>query len=129
MRSIRIHAAAAAVMLTVTAAQADDITGVWVSPRSDTGSFLELELSPCGEAVCGVIVAVHDGGDPANVGKQMVWDMVLGDDGVYSDGEVWAPDDDKVYVGEMRLIDADTLGLSGCVLGGLICRESAFVRK
>ena len=48
-------------------------------------------------------------------------------DGTYSSGKVWAPDRDKTYKAKM-VLDGNALGVSGCVLGGAVCRESMWSR-
>ena len=53
--------------------------------------------------------------------------MVPSGGGTYSGGSVWAPDRDKTYRGKMQL-SGDDLAVSGCVLGGLICRASDWRR-
>jgi uncharacterized protein (DUF2147 family) len=36
--------------------------------------------------------------------------------------KIWKVDDDKVYDSEMKLRDNGALKVSGCILGGLICK-------
>ena len=45
----------------------------------------------------------------------------------WDDGRIWKADEDKVYDSEMEL-RGDTLVVSGCVLGGLICRSQTWPR-
>ena len=47
--------------------------------------------------------------------------------GAYGGGKVWAPDRDKTYNSKMQL-SGDSLAVSGCVLGGIICRASDWTR-
>ncbi len=53
--------------------------------------------------------------------------MVANGDGSYGNGKVWAPDRDKTYKSKMQLA-GDRLSVSGCVLGGVICRASDWQR-
>lgn len=110
---------------------ADPAEGTWKTKPDDNGHFGYVEIAPCGAALCGVLVKAFDETgaeiESPNIGKQIVWDMVANGDGTYGDGKVWAPDRDKTYNSKMAL-DGDTLGVSGCVLGGIICRESAWTR-
>jgi uncharacterized protein (DUF2147 family) len=40
----------------------------------------------------------------------------------WDDGKIWKVDDDKVYDSEMKLRDNGALKVSGCILGGPICK-------
>lgn len=43
-------------------------------------------------------------------------------------GELLNVEDGKTYTGHMTLIDADTLKIEGCVLGGIICKGDEWKR-
>lgn len=122
---------AAALVLVAGAASADPVEGVWKTKPDDNGNFGHVEIAPCGAKLCGTLVKAFDGAgapvDSPNVGKQIVWDMVAKGDGAYGDGKVWAPDRDKTYNSKMQL-SGDGLAVSGCVLGGMICRASDWSR-
>ena len=45
----------------------------------------------------------------------------------WEDGKIWKVDDDEVYNSEMEL-SGNVLTVSGCVLGGLICRSQDWPR-
>lgn len=113
------------------AAVADPVEGMWKTKPDDNGKYGYVQIAPCGEKLCGVLVKAFDatGAETAspNIGKQIVWDMVATGDGSYGDGKVWAPDRDKTYNSKMAL-SGDTLAVSGCVLGGWICRASDWSR-
>jgi uncharacterized protein (DUF2147 family) len=93
--------------------------------------FGHVEIAPCGDRLCGVLVEAFDTSgakiESPNIGKQIVWDMTANGDGTYGGGKVWAPDRDKTYRSKMAL-SGDTLAVSGCVLGGVICRASDWTR-
>ena len=57
---------------------------------------------------------------PAIAQDKIVWDMVAYPDGLYDDGQIYSPDRDKTYNGDMTL-SGDSLKVRGCVLG--ICRD------
>ncbi|MEM6489793.1 MAG: DUF2147 domain-containing protein [Pseudomonadota bacterium] len=116
---------AAPVAATVARADASSPIGTWQTQRSDEGRYLHIEITPCaaGSAtLCGTIVGAFGGARPGLVGRRMIWDMAPDGGDRWDDGRVWAPDDDDEYSAKMHLKDADTLELSGCVFGGLICR-------
>jgi uncharacterized protein (DUF2147 family) len=105
---------------------ADPVEGVWQTAPDDNGNFGHIQVQPCGVKICGTLIKSFDkDGKPMhsdNVGKQIVWDMVAQGNGAYGAGKVWSPDRDKTYSSKMQLT-GDSLAVSGCVLGGLICRN------
>ncbi len=108
------------------AALADPVEGLWQSPVNEKGASIQVEVAACGAAFCGTITSVQNG-NQAIVGKTMIEDMTARDNGLYDGGRVWAPDEDKTYLGRLTL-KGDSLKISGCVLGGLICRGEKFSR-
>jgi uncharacterized protein (DUF2147 family) len=122
---------AAALSLLASAALADPVEGLWKTKPDDNGNFGHVEIAPCGAKLCGILVKAFDGSgaeiDSPNIGRKIVWDMVANGDGTYGGGKVWAPDRDKTYKSKMKL-DGSSLAVSGCVLGGAICRDSVWTR-
>jgi uncharacterized protein (DUF2147 family) len=111
-------------------AEAQEVFGVWESEKNDQGRYLHIELHPCAEdraKICGTIVGAFGGAGQDNVGKPIIWDMAAEGAGEWDDGRIWKPDEDKIYDSEMEL-RGDTLVVSGCVLGGLICRSQTWPR-
>lgn len=120
----------AATALGASAAQAQEVFGVWQSERTDNGRYLHIEVHACADdaaKVCGTIVGAFGGASQDNIGKPIIWDMVPEGAGTWDDGRIWKADEDKVYDSEMEL-RGDTLLVSGCVLGGLICRSQNWPR-
>lgn len=120
------------------AASAADVTGLWRSATNDTGGYVHVDIAACkadAALVCGQIVDAFNE-DPAKVnkkrrdeivGKFIIENMKAESDTQWSDGTIWAPDDDETYSSEMEL-KGDVLNVSGCVLGGLICRGQDWTR-
>ena len=110
---------------------ADPIEGLWKTKPDDNGKFGYVDIAPCGAMICGVLVKAFDSSGAEtpsdNIGKQIVWDMSASGAGTYEGGKVWAPDRNKIYKGKMQL-SGDDLAVSGCVLGGVICRASDWKR-
>ena len=110
---------------------ADPAEGVWTTKPDDNGNFGYVEIKPCGPAFCGTLIQSFDGTGAVlqsdNVGKKIVWDMMAAGGGSYEGGKVWTPDRDKTYNASMQM-NGNTLAVSGCVLGGLICRASDWNR-
>lgn len=102
----------------------DPVEGIWKTKPDDNGHFGHVEVKPCGPAFCGVLIRSFDASgaplESANIGKQIIWDMVAYGEGVYDDGKIWSPDRDKTYNSDMKLT-GDRLAVRGCVLG--ICRD------
>ncbi len=118
--------------LTVDAA-AQDATGLWQSQPGDEGASIQVELLPCADPamLCGRIVSTV-GTPPEDpgylIGKTMIERMAPDGEGTWSGGTIWAPDEDETYDAKLELKDANTLYVSGCVLGGLICRGQDWTR-
>lgn len=108
------------------AAMADPVFGNWRTEPDDNGDSGLIRIEACGDKICGTLVKAFDASgaekESENIGKKIVWDMVNEGDGAYGGGKIWAPDRDKVYASKMQL-QGDKLAVSGCVLGGLICRN------
>ncbi len=121
-------AATAAVVLLATAAQADPLEGTWQT-EPDDGAYAHVEIAPCGANFCGTIERTFkDGAEytSPNQGKTLVIDMAPKGDGNYQ-GKVWRPSNDKIYLGKISLT-GDSMRLSGCVAGGLICSKQTWAR-
>lgn len=111
-------------------AMADPAEGLWRTAPGDTGGYLYVQVSKCGNALCGVIKQAFDKSGQVSegyehVGKRMLWDMQPNGDGSYAQGKIWAPDRDKTYNSKMNL-DGDRMEVSGCVL--IVCRGQTWVR-
>lgn len=120
-----------ALILMAGTVHADPVEGIWQTKPDDNGNYGQVEIKPCGDKLCGVLIKAFDSAGAQapsdNIGRQIVWDMVANGDGSYGGGQVWAPDRDKTYSSKMAL-SGDMLAVSGCVLGGLICRASEWSR-
>lgn len=120
-------------MVTATAhAQTPDITGTYVNDSGRT----KVKLSDCNAGLCGTVVwmkaPVNDVNNPDAskrdrpvVGLQAVT-LKPGEDGTYS-GTLYDTESGKTYSGKAKFSDS-SVELSGCVLGGLICKSSVWQR-
>lgn len=110
---------------------ADPVEGTWRTRPDDNGNFGHVRIAACGAKLCGTLVRAFNGQgqpiDSPNVGRQIVWDMEAQGNGQYANGKIWAPDRDKTYRSKMEL-SGNTLSVSGCVLGGAICRAQQWTR-
>ena len=115
----------------VAAAPADP-SGTWLTQSGDT----RVRIAKCGAVYCGTIVTSTfqkdtNNADPslrdrAIVGVRMIWD--LKPDGEGYSGQLYNPQDGKTYTGKLKVMSPTTLQLSGCVLGGLICRGQTWTK-
>lgn len=119
---------AAAASLLATMAMADPVEGVWQT-QEDDGAYAHVSMQPCGPNFCGVISRTFKAGaeyQSENLGKTLVIDMAPQGDGKY-EGKVWRPSNNKIYYGTIALA-GDSMRLSGCVAGGLICSKQTWTR-
>lgn len=113
-------------------ALANDVFGVWKSEPSDTGAFIHVDIGPCaadGSKICGKIIETFNGDPnrPSIVGRNIIENMSADGPNQWDGGTIWAPDDDETYSSVMEL-KGSVLEVSGCVLGGLICRGQDWTR-
>ncbi|WP_299023914.1 DUF2147 domain-containing protein [uncultured Sulfitobacter sp.] len=123
-----ILAAAVAAFGLVGAASADPAAGTWKTEVDDS-RYAHVKMQSCGAAMCGTIVKTFLNGEnykSPNLGKKLVIDMKPEGGGKYA-GKVWRPANDKVYIGKMT-VSGNSLTLSGCVAGGLICKKQKWSR-
>ncbi len=120
----------AALILWAGAALADPVEGLWRTEPGDTGGYLHVQISACGNEICGVIRKAYDKNgqerhDYEHLGKQMIWGMKPAGDGSYRGGKIWAPDRNKTYKAKMAL-NGRTLSVKGCV--AIFCRGQTWSR-
>jgi len=111
-----------------TAMAADPAVGVWKT-QPDDGAYAHVKMTPCGGAVCGTIQRTFNASGEyksENIGRQLVIDMKPDGSGKYA-GKVWRPSNNKIYIGKMT-VAGNSLKLSGCVAGGLLCSKQDWQR-
>ena len=103
---------------------AADIVGTtWL--RDDGTSKIHFER--CQDAVCGSIAWLKPGFDTkAKVGERVVYDMRPDGSESWS-GKASKPGEDKTFSGQMT-VAGSTLTLSGCLVGGLLCKSVTWTR-
>ncbi|MDH6230035.1 uncharacterized protein (DUF2147 family) [Mesorhizobium soli] len=104
----KVSLAVAATMLMLGAAYADPIEGNWKTQSGETAA-----IGDCGGGFC---ITLKTG---KYAGKQ-IGKMTASGDGNYA-GSITDPADDKTYKGKATL-NGNAMKMSGCVLGGLICK-------
>lgn len=110
-------------------AQASDVIGVWITEKSEQGSSMAVEIFDCNGRLCGKAVDVFDAPNRDSVGLEIIKNMKIKSDTSFSRGKIYAPDTKKWYKSKMKLQGTDKLKVSGCVLGGVICRSQTWTRQ
>ncbi|HWW57332.1 MAG TPA: DUF2147 domain-containing protein [Sphingopyxis sp.] len=106
--------------------------GLWQNPK---GTII-VQTRPCGQLLCGNIVwagpgAVADAreaGVNRLVGTELLSDYRASGAGRWT-GRVYVPDQGRRYYSTIELRTPNSLRISGCILGGLICKRQDWIRK
>lgn len=130
MRRLARIAAASGALCLVASTAAADANGRWKTEANDEGGYLVVEIGPCGDKICGVIVEARNISGASNpdyehLGRNIISGMVQDGPNSWEDGQIWAPDEDKSYAAEMEL-KGDVLAVEGCVV--IFCRGQDWTR-
>ncbi|MGE4373180.1 MAG: DUF2147 domain-containing protein [Xanthobacter sp.] len=110
------------------------LSGLWYTQSGET----QVRFAPCGKAICGTIAWLKtprkDTSNPdaakrdrSLVGTQLVYGLMPAGNGKWN-GKLYNYENGKTYSGSLQLKGADKLELSGCVMGGLLCRSQTWSR-
>ncbi|MCB8822072.1 DUF2147 domain-containing protein [Microvirga rosea] len=114
-------------------AQSTDPSGTYLSESRET----RVRVAKCGSAYCGTIVAVEGETKDVNnpdpnlkgrnlVGVQMISNLQPSGEGFT--GQLYNYKDGKTYTGKMSFQGGKAMQLSGCILGGLVCRSQTWTK-
>lgn len=109
--------------------QAADPIGIWITEKSETGSSMAVEIFDCNGRLCGKAVDVFDAPNRDSVGIEIIKGMRKKSETTYKRGKIYGPDTKQWYKSKMILQSDDKLKVSGCVLGGVICRSQVWTRQ
>lgn len=109
-------------------------TGTWLTEGGES----RIRFGKCGLVPCGTIVwAKEESKDENNpdpalrnrsiIGIPLITNIQPDKEGGWT-ASLYNPDNGKTYDGKLRLKDPNTLEVSGCVLGGLICGSQIWAR-
>lgn len=136
--------------LALAAAFSAAFVGTPVAAQSVTGNWLTednraiVAIGRCGNAICGeirrVLVATPEedqrdvnNPDPALRNRPIEGARVLTgfrrDGEAYRGGEIYDPENGRTYGARLELVGANRLKVTGCVLGGIICRSQYWTRR
>ena len=117
----------AALIFGTTSAIANDAAlGLWKSEPGETGGYIHVQITNCGEKLCGEIIDVVENDNDTIIGEDIRLNMKIRGDGYYYGGTIWAPDQDKTYRSNMTL-SGDSLTVRGCV-AFVLCRSQKWTR-
>lgn len=119
----RLSAFAAPLLISTAAVASSDPKGTWLVAERDA----RVRIDSCGDALCGWIAWMKGPAAFAKVGQRVLWDMRADADGVWK-GKAFDPRDGNTYSGKLTMSGGDSLTVTGCVLGGLICRTQSWAR-
>jgi len=124
-------AVAAQAVIAAPAAQAENIHGTWENPTGD----VRVVTQPCGTELCGKVSwasdlakkDASDGGTPQLVGTSLLRNYRETKPGHWR-GNVFVPDLGETYYSTIKQLDAQRIKISGCILGGLLCKSQIWRR-
>ncbi|WP_267394665.1 MULTISPECIES: DUF2147 domain-containing protein [unclassified Sphingomonas] len=108
------------------------IFGVWHNPKNSVA----VRTGACGDKLCGWIVRASDKarndaaakGAPPLIGTALLRGYKPSGRGRWS-GQVWIPDMGRAFGSTITMVDANTLNVKGCLIGGLICKSQLWRRE
>lgn len=143
MMNFRRAAGFAALFLTVTAgltaseshgsgaAQVGAVHGTWINPKRT----VTVVTSQCGQLLCGTVISAtpevqaiaKKAGAPPLVGSKLLRDYRQTGKDKWQ-GKVFVPDRNASYYSTIKQLNANQLKISGCILGGLLCKSQVWSR-
>ena len=104
-------------------ALAESWQGLWRTAKDDNGYSGVIQLSRCGDKLCGRLVRSYNDKNEVFVseydGKNIITETVKVGNGEYR-GRAFSPDRGKTYNARMRM-NGNKLNVRGCIFG--ICRD------
>ncbi len=109
-------------------ALADPAEGLWLTEADNRGQVAHVEVTRCGDAICGEIVKTFNRDGNAilhpNIGKRVFWGMKPVGGGEY-EGRAFVPAHNREYPGQITL-DGNKMKVGGCF--GPICMSQDWRR-
>ncbi len=132
MKPLTLAALSFFLLAGVAQGQSADPSGTYLSESGET----RVRIAKCGSVYCGTIISVQGDAKDVNnpdaslknrslVGVQMISNIQPSGQGFT--GQLYNYKDGKTYNGKMTFA-GKAMQLSGCVLGGLICRSQTWTK-
>ena len=107
------------------------VIGTWVNPRGS----VKVQTGACGDKLCGWVVWANaeaqqdarDSGVQKLIGTELLQDYHAIGDGRWQ-GRVYVPDMGRTFYSKIEQQGPNSLRISGCVLGGWICKSQVWQR-
>ena len=107
------------------------VYGVWIGKHKN----VKVQTKPCGKALCGSVVwatpdalqEARNSGTDNLIGLQLFSGYHRTSDGDW-EGKVFVPDLKRTFYSRIKQVGPDQLRISGCILGGLICKYQTWTR-
>ena len=105
------------------------VNGIWISPHNN----VKVATVECGEKLCGWVVwatpeaeqDARDGGVDRLVGTELLRDYHQTDANRWQ-GHVFVPDLGRTFYSTITLLDPAAVKISGCILGGMVCKSQVW---
>lgn len=106
--------------------------GVWQNPKGT----IRVRTRPCGELLCGNIVwaspvamaDAREAGVTSLIGTELLSDYRHTGRGRWT-GQVYVPDQGRRFYSTIEQKGPNDLRISGCILGGLLCKRQEWTRQ
>ena len=107
------------------------ILGTWHNPKNSVA----VKTGRCGANLCGWVIRASDKakndvaskGYPPLIGTALLRDYRSSGKARWS-GQIYVPDMGRAFGSTVTMIDADTLNVKGCLIGGLLCKSQIWRR-
>jgi len=111
--------------------QPNGAIGTWINPKRT----VTVVTSACGNRLCGTVVSAtpevqkiaREAGAPPLVGTKLLQDYRQTSKDKWQ-GRVFVPDRNASYYSTIKQLNANQLKISGCILGGLLCKSQVWTR-
>lgn len=132
MRRLAAAVALTLLIFTTRAVAATPAIGNWINPRGT----VVVTTGVCGDRLCGwvswasgkALADARDGGVSTLLGTHLLQGYRQTRPNHWS-GRVYVPDMGKTYYSTIDQLDSARLKISGCVLGGWICKSQIWRRR
>nr|WP_243848206.1 DUF2147 domain-containing protein [Sphingomonas insulae] len=107
------------------------ILGTWHNPKNSVA----VKTGRCGDKLCGWVIRatekakadVTSKGYPPLLGTALLRDYRATGTSRWS-GQIYVPDMGRAFGSTVTMVDADTLNVKGCLIGGFICKSQIWRR-